>query len=65
MDLGLGHGDIVLAVRNVSKGEKTKEALLTDPAILKSNTRADIRVMQFDAESYESRSNKSSSRCTS
>ncbi|KAM6536197.1 hypothetical protein FALCPG4_002211 [Fusarium falciforme] len=45
---------LVLAVRNVSKGEKTKETLLTDPAILKSNTRANIRVMQFDAESYES-----------
>ncbi|KAH7016680.1 hypothetical protein EDB80DRAFT_564990, partial [Ilyonectria destructans] len=45
---------LVLAVRNLSKGEKAKAALLADPHIRKSNRRVDIRVMQFDAESYES-----------
>ncbi|KAF4466429.1 Short-chain dehydrogenase reductase SDR [Fusarium albosuccineum] len=34
--------------------EQTKATLLADPSIRKSDTRADIRVMKFDADSFES-----------
>ncbi|UPK95520.1 hypothetical protein LCI18_006455 [Fusarium solani-melongenae] len=49
-----GVSTLVLAVRDVAKGEKTKTELLADPEVRKSNNKADIRVMQFDAASYAS-----------
>lgn len=45
---------LILAVRNISKGEQAKSDILADPEVRKLKIKADVRVMQFDAASYES-----------
>lgn len=49
-----GASTIILAVRDVSKGEKTKASLKADADVAKATKTPDIRVMQFDAASYDS-----------
>lgn len=45
---------IVLAVRNVEKGQRVKKLLQSEPAIKSSNPRAIIEVMRVDTEDYGS-----------
>lgn len=45
---------LVLAVRNVSKGEAVKATLIKEPAIASTNPGASIKVMQLDTEDYAS-----------
>ncbi|KAL3595703.1 hypothetical protein FPOAC2_10058 [Fusarium poae] len=49
-----GASTLILAVRDIAKGEQTKLLLKSDPQVLNSNRQADIRVMLFDAASYRS-----------
>ncbi|KAF4957353.1 hypothetical protein FSARC_11328 [Fusarium sarcochroum] len=44
---------LVLAVRNIPKGEQAKAAILADPEVQKLKIRPDVRVMRFDAASYK------------
>ncbi|KAI0445993.1 hypothetical protein F4803DRAFT_97500 [Xylaria telfairii] len=46
--------NLIMAVRNVSKGEMVRQALLSEPAIKAANPNAAIKVMQLDTESYAS-----------
>lgn len=45
---------LVMAVRNVSKGEQVRESLLSDLAVKGANPQAVVRVMRLDAEDYAS-----------
>ncbi|KAJ0415647.1 short-chain dehydrogenase/reductase family protein [Aspergillus carlsbadensis] len=45
---------LIMAVRNTSKGERVREALLAEPAVKGANPRATITVMELDAASYPS-----------
>ncbi|PVI01820.1 NAD(P)-binding protein [Periconia macrospinosa] len=45
---------VILAVRNVPKGEATRESLLARASIKKTNPNAVIKVMKLEAEDYDS-----------
>lgn len=45
---------LILAVRNVSKGEATRTSLLARPSIKTANPNAVVKVMKLDVESYTS-----------
>ena len=45
---------VVLAVRNLSKGEGARSALLADPHVKSRNPRAVIKIMHMDMEDYKS-----------
>ncbi|KAL3459025.1 hypothetical protein BJX64DRAFT_291568 [Aspergillus heterothallicus] len=45
---------IILAVRNVSKGEACAESLRRDPVVKKQNPKAVIKVMELDVDRYDS-----------
>ncbi|KAK4038989.1 hypothetical protein C8A01DRAFT_16965 [Parachaetomium inaequale] len=46
--------NLVLAVRNLPKGEAVRQALLSEPAVKTANPNATIQVLKLDAENYES-----------
>ncbi|KAI1737949.1 hypothetical protein F4680DRAFT_194969 [Xylaria scruposa] len=46
--------NLIMAVRNVSKGGMVRQALLSEPAINAANPNAAIKVMQLDTESFAS-----------
>ncbi|KAJ8132637.1 hypothetical protein O1611_g987 [Lasiodiplodia mahajangana] len=46
--------NLIMAVRNVSKGEMVRQALLSEPAIKAANSNAAIKVMELDTESFAS-----------
>jgi NAD(P)-dependent dehydrogenase (short-subunit alcohol dehydrogenase family) len=45
---------VILAVRNVGKGERCRRALLADPAEKSHNSKSVIKVMQVDMGDYKS-----------
>ncbi|CAL5873057.1 uncharacterized protein PFLUO_LOCUS7326 [Penicillium psychrofluorescens] len=45
---------VILAVRNISKGETCKEDLRLDPEIRKKNPNSTIRVLKLDVDRYDS-----------
>jgi NAD(P)-dependent dehydrogenase (short-subunit alcohol dehydrogenase family) len=45
---------LIMAVRNLPKGETVREALLSEPAVKAANPNATVKVMKLDTESYES-----------
>lgn len=45
---------LILAVRNVTKGEKVKESFLSDPTIQSLKANPTIKVMKLDTENYDS-----------
>lgn len=45
---------LILAVRNVEKGEAVRQSLLENAEIQRLNPNASIKVLQLDAESYQS-----------
>jgi NAD(P)-dependent dehydrogenase (short-subunit alcohol dehydrogenase family) len=45
---------LVLAVRNLPKGEAVRQTLLSDPAVKTANSNATIKVLRLDTENYES-----------
>ncbi|KAJ3521338.1 hypothetical protein NM208_g13337 [Fusarium decemcellulare] len=45
---------LILAVRNVSKGEEVRKTLLSEPAIKTANPNANVQVMKLDTEDYAS-----------
>lgn len=51
--LVLNVGALVLAVRNISKGETAKNSLLADSAVMTHNPNAVIKVMQLDLNDYK------------
>ena len=52
--LALNASTVVLAVRNTSKGEDCKKALLVDPAVKTHNKNATVKVMKLDTADYAS-----------
>lgn len=46
--------NLIMAVRNTSKGETVRESLLSDPAVKAVNPRVTIKVMELDTENCES-----------
>lgn len=46
--------NLIMAVRNVSKGETVRQSLLSEPAIKTANPKATVKVLELDAESYAS-----------
>ena len=46
--------NLVLAVRNLPKGETVRQALLSEPAVKTANPNATVKVLELDTESYES-----------
>ncbi|KAH7134181.1 hypothetical protein EDB81DRAFT_858828, partial [Dactylonectria macrodidyma] len=46
--------NLILAVRNVSKGESARETLISDPAVKSTNPSATIKVLKLDTENYAS-----------
>lgn len=46
--------NLVLAVRNVTKGEEVRKGLLADPAVKAANPQAVVKVMKLDMEDYAS-----------
>ncbi|KAF5007598.1 hypothetical protein FDECE_6084 [Fusarium decemcellulare] len=46
--------NLVVPARNLSKGERVKQALLSDPAVKAANPTATIKVIQLDTETYSS-----------
>ena len=52
--LALKVSKVILAVRNLSKGEAARQRLLADEAVQKHNLKADVKVMELDMERYES-----------
>lgn len=45
---------LILAVRNVAKGEKVKESFFSDPTIQSLKARPNIKIMELDTENYDS-----------
>ncbi|GKT90402.1 short-chain dehydrogenase reductase family [Colletotrichum tofieldiae] len=45
---------VILAVRNVSKGESVRRDFLADPAVRSANPDAVVQVMELDTEKYDS-----------
>ncbi|KAH8736345.1 hypothetical protein BGZ61DRAFT_490035 [Ilyonectria robusta] len=52
--LKFGVSNLILAVRNVSKGETVRQSLISDPAVGSTNPNATIKVMKLDTENYPS-----------
>lgn len=52
--LTLNASTVVLAVRNLHKGETCREQLLADPAVKTHNPDGAVNVMQLDMDNYES-----------
>lgn len=52
--LALGLSNLILAVRNISKGETAKNILLADSEVQANNPNALITVMQLDMDDYNS-----------
>lgn len=52
--LALNLSTVILAVRNISKGEAAKKTLLADSAVKTHNPNAVINVMQLDMDDYAS-----------
>lgn len=52
--LALGLSNLILAVRNISKGETAKNILLADSEVQAKNPNALITVMQLDMDDYNS-----------
>lgn len=52
--LALNASTLILAVRNIVKGENCKAALLDDPAVRKHNSRATVKVMKLDMDDFKS-----------
>ncbi|KAI0425646.1 hypothetical protein F5Y09DRAFT_352111 [Xylaria sp. FL1042] len=52
--LGRRVSNLIMAVRNTSKGEMTRQTLLLEPAVKTANPNSTVRVMQLDMESYAS-----------
>lgn len=52
--LALKVSTLILAVRNVSKGETVKSSLQADPHVVPANPHARIEVMKLDTEDYDS-----------
>lgn len=46
--------NLIMAVRNLPKGETVREALLSEPAIKAANPNATVKVMKLDTENCES-----------
>ena len=44
---------LIMAVRNLPKGETVRKALLSEPAVKAANPNATVKVMKLDTESYE------------
>lgn len=45
---------LIMACRDISRGEKARETLLNDPAVQIANPHASIKVMHLDMDDYES-----------
>lgn len=52
--LALNLSTVILAVRNISKGETAKNALVADSAVKTHNPDAVIKVVQLDMDDYAS-----------
>ena len=52
--LALNASTLILAVRNIVKGENCKASLLDDLAVRKHNSKATIKVMKLDMDDFES-----------
>ena len=52
--LTLNASTVILAVRNVTKGEACRKELISDPAVKSHNPQATIKVMKLDMEDYKS-----------
>ncbi|KAL6719021.1 hypothetical protein ACLMJK_003256 [Lecanora helva] len=50
----LNASTVVLAVRNLPKGEKCKASLLADPGVKKNNSSPIVKVMKLDMDDYNS-----------
>ncbi|KAM0421016.1 hypothetical protein ACHAPT_011259 [Fusarium lateritium] len=46
--------NLVMAVRNVSKGETTRQALLSDPSVKSAGHKTTIKVLELNTENYSS-----------
>ncbi|RYP77762.1 hypothetical protein DL769_003328 [Monosporascus sp. CRB-8-3] len=46
--------NLIMAVRNMSKGETVRKALVSDPAVKTANPHVTIKVMELDTENYAS-----------
>jgi NAD(P)-dependent dehydrogenase (short-subunit alcohol dehydrogenase family) len=44
---------LILAIRNIAKGESIREALLSEPAIKSANPNATVKVLKLDMEDYQ------------
>ena len=45
---------LILAVRDIEKGNKARDAFLADDEVQRSNPNADVRVMQLDLVDFQS-----------
>lgn len=52
--LSLGASPVILAVRDVPKGEAVRQTLLSDPTVLSLHQTPAVEVMKLDAEDYAS-----------
>ncbi|KAK7413847.1 hypothetical protein QQX98_007264 [Neonectria punicea] len=52
--LTLKVSNLILAVRNVTKGEAVRQSLISDPAVKAANPNATVKVMSLDTENYPS-----------
>ncbi len=52
--LALNASNLILAVRNTTKGENCKNSLLADPAVKKHNGKPTVKVMKLDMDDYSS-----------
>jgi NAD(P)-dependent dehydrogenase (short-subunit alcohol dehydrogenase family) len=52
--LELGASTLIMAVRNVSKGETVRSSVLARPTVKTANPNAVVKVMKVDIEDYES-----------
>ncbi|KAH6620985.1 hypothetical protein B0J18DRAFT_213438 [Chaetomium sp. MPI-SDFR-AT-0129] len=52
--LTLGVSNLIMAVRNLPKGETVRETLVSEPAVKAANPNATVKVMKLDTELYES-----------
>ncbi|KAF7552400.1 hypothetical protein G7Z17_g4354 [Cylindrodendrum hubeiense] len=52
--LTLKVSNLILAARNVSKGETVRQSLMSDPVVKSTNPNATIKVLKLDTENYSS-----------
>ncbi|KPM40834.1 hypothetical protein AK830_g5718 [Neonectria ditissima] len=52
--LTLKVSNLILAVRNITKGEAVRQSLISDPAVKAANPNANVKVMSLDTENYAS-----------